>query len=216
MTRFPVPALLLAVSICLAGAAQGQSSLCDYRLSEVIAARAPALAAAAVDLSALGPATGHGGDFFTLVDGRSGLSALGAIVSGAGSSLGAQLLGSGGAVLSGPAIGMAAGAAVLGLGGLEGICRFRAERITDYYEVLAVLSAVADTADPKYFQLQSGPARKKGAVVEIWDAAAGVRRQYRVADLIFVGGELRLNRWGPDRSLGYLMQFEAAAPGLVP
>lgn len=207
----------LSLSLLVLAALPARASLCDHRLSEVIAARAPALAAAATDLSALRAMTRSQPDFFTLVDSRSGQSALGAVLSNASAlSIGAQLLGAGGTVVSGPAVGMAAGAAVLGLGGLEGICQFRREKISDYYEVLAILSAVADSADPKLFQLQPGPARKKGAVVELWEEKSGVRRQYPVASLSFVDGELLLNRWGRDLSLGYLMQFEALSPEFGP
>ncbi len=208
-------ALLLATLL----AAPSGAAICDYRLGEMISARAPALAGAAADQALLAVLGGRGPDFFTLVDPGSGFAAFGGFVGPARSAAAlatAEALGGGNLALTNPVAGMAAGAAVLGMVGLEGVCRFQDERITDYYEVLAVLSAVADTADRDAFQLQLGPPRKKGAVVEIWEPGSGVRRQYRVADLIFVNGELRLRRWGPNKSLGLLMQFQGATPVLTP
>lgn len=193
---------------------------CDYRLSQTIASRAPMLAAAATDAALNKRFDPTATDFLTLVDDSTGMSMVGAVVAGAkaASALGAAetALGAGTAVLSSPAIGVAAGVAALGIAGMEGVCRFKAERITDYYEVLAVLAAVSETADRDFFQLQLGPPRKKAAMVEIWDAKEGVRKQYRVADLFLAKGELRLNRWGLNKSLGMLMQFDGATPELEP
>lgn len=198
------------------GASAAQADVCDYRLSEMIAARAPKLAAATADVAVMARFDPAAPDFLTLVDSGTGFTAVGAVVAGAkaAKALGAAetALGAGSAVLTSPAIGMAAGAAALGFAGVEGVCRFKAERITDYYEVLAVLATVAETADRDFFQLQLGPPRKKGAVVEIWDAKTGVRKQYRVADLFLARGELKLNRWGLNKSLGMLMQFEGGVP----
>jgi hypothetical protein len=206
---------LVALSVVL-GTGAAQANVCDYRLSEVIADRAPKLAAAAADAAVIARFDPTAPDFLTLVDSRTGFTAVGAVLAGARAAQalgGAEAaLGVGGTVLTSPVLGMAAGAATLGLAGIEGVCRFKAERITDYYEVLAVLAAVAETADRDFFQLQLGPPRKKGAMVEIWDAKAGVRKQYRVADLFLAKGELRWNRWGPNRNLGLLMQFEGGVP----
>ena len=207
---------LSAAALCLAFGTAAQAGVCDHRLSEIIADRAPRLAAAAADAAVMARFDPAAPDFLTLVDGRTGFTAVGAVVAGARAARalgGAEAaLGAGGTVLTSPAIGMAAGAAALGFAGVEGVCRFKAERITDYYEVLAVLAAVAETADRDFFQLQLGPPRKKGAVVEIWDAGAGVRKQYRVADLYLAKGELRLTRWGPNKNLGMLMQFGGGVP----
>lgn len=193
---------------------------CDYRLSQTIASRAPMLAAAATDAALNKRFDPTATDFLTLVDDSTGMSMVGAVVAGAkaASALGAAetALGAGTAVLASPAIGVAAGVAALGIAGVEGVCRFKAERITDYYEVLAVLAAVSETADRDFFQLQLGPPRKKAAMVEIWDAKEGLRKQYRVADLFLAKGELRLNRWGLNKSLGMLMQFDGATPQMEP
>ena len=208
-----LPFAVLATIISVHAA---QAAVCDYRLSEMIALRAPKLAAAAADAAVTGRFDPTAPDFLTLVDSGTGFSAVGAVIAGAKAAQalgGAEAaLGAGGAVLTSPALGMAAGAAALGMAGIEGVCRFKAERITDYYEVLAVLAAVAETADRDFFQLQLGPPRKKGAVVEIWDTGSGVRRQYAVADLYFVNGALKYRRWGPNKNLGMLMQFEGGIP----
>ena len=211
--------LLSLTALCVALAASAaQADVCDYRLSDMIAARAPKLAAAAADAAVMTRFDPAAPDFLTLVDSGTGFTAVGAVVAGAKAARalgGAEAaLGAGSAVLTSPAIGMAAGAAALGFAGVEGVCRFKAERITDYYEVLAVLATVAETADRDFFQLQLGPPRKKAAVVEIWDAKAGVRKQYRVADLFLARGELKLNRWGLNKNLGMLMQFEGGVPQL--
>ncbi|WP_157971074.1 hypothetical protein [Pseudogemmobacter bohemicus] len=212
MSRF-LPGAVLALMLA-AGAVQ--ANVCDYRLSEMIAVRAPKLAAAAADAAVMGRFDPQAPDFLTLVDGNTGFSAVGAVVAGAQAAKalgGAEAaLGAGGTVLASPVLGVAAGAAVLGIAGLEGVCHFKAERITDYYEVLAVLAAVAETADRDFFQLQLGPPRKKGAVVEIWDTASGVRKQYAVAELYFANGELKYRRWGFNKNLGMLMQFEGGIP----
>jgi hypothetical protein len=224
MPNWKLAALAAVWMAVLAGAARAE--LCDFRLSEMIAKRAPALASETADdstlgkLRELGRVSGEAKDFFTLVDGG-GLTALGAVLKGSraakvagGVKDLAEGLGMGGTIINSPAIGTASGLAALGMVGLEGVCRFQDERISDYYEVLAVLSVVAETADPQLFQLQLGAARKKAAVVEIWDPKDGVRRQYEVADLFFVNGELKLDRIGMNRSLGYLMQFQGSTPAL--
>ncbi|MCL4067857.1 hypothetical protein M3484_14870 [Pseudomonas sp. GX19020] len=198
------------------GAGAAAADVCNYRLSEMIALRAPKLAAAAADAAVVGRFDPTAPDFLTLVDSSTGFSAVGAVVAGANAAKalgGAEAaLGAGSTVLTSSALGVAAGAAALGIVGLEGVCHFKAERLTDYYEVLAVLAAVAETADRDFFQLQLGPARKKGAVVEIWDTGSGVRKQYPVAELYFVNGELKYRRWGFNKSLGMLMQFEGGIP----
>ncbi len=220
MSRMFFPAAFCAA--LAAGAVQ--ADVCDYRLSEIISERAPKLAAAAADATVMARFDPTAPDFLTLVDANTGFTAVGAAVAGAravkamsGAAAGAEAVaGAGSAVLTSPVLGMAAGAAALGFAGVETVCRFKSERITDYYEVLAVLAAVAETADRDYFQLQLGPPRKKGAVVEIWDAKSGVRKQYRVADLILSRGELKLTRWGPNKNLGVLMQFEGGVPQVRP
>ncbi len=209
--------MFLSAAFCAALAAgAAQADVCDYRLSEIIAERAPKLAAAAADAAVMARFDPTAPDFLTLVDANTGFTAVGAAVAGARAvkamSRAEAAVGAGSAVLTSPVLGMAAGAAALGFAGVEGVCRFKAERITDYYEVLAVLAAVAETADRDFFQLQLGPPRKKGAVVEIWDAKSGVRKQYKVADLILSRGELKLTRWGPNKNLGVLMQFQGGIP----
>jgi hypothetical protein len=196
------------------------SGVCDFRLSELIGSRSTALTEVAAGTVVAGGLGMKAAGFYTLVHATSGLTMLGSTLPGisAAGTVGiiagtGGVIGSASAVLMNPITGIAAGAVALGVGGLEGACYFQDERIDDYYEVLSVMTAVAESASPDYFQLQLGASRKKAAVVEIWDPELQIRVQHRVADLYFVNGALVEDTIGPfNTTLCYLLEFEGDKP----
>lgn len=205
--RMRIGLIGIMVAILSLAPLRAAADICDYRLSRLIAERAPLLASGKDNT--LEGITRDGSEFYTLVHSATGVTLLGGAEAGMIGLIpeAAGALGAISTVVANPVTGIAAGAAAIGIAGSERICTFR-EGITDYYEVLAVLSTVAETADPKLFQLQIGAPRKKAAVVEIWDPHLGVRKQYRVADLGFFNGELTYRTYkGPNRKLYSLAGF---------
>lgn len=217
-------ALTLTACAGLLSVGEAHAGGCDYRLSELVGSRATALAEA----SAAGLATAGSGmkaaGFYTLVNSTSGLTMLGSTL--AGSSAAGTIgiiantgggIGSAAAFIMNPITGIAAGAAALGVVGFEGYCYFQDVRIVDYYEVLAILTAVAERSSPDFFQLQTGKARAKAAVIEMWDPDLEIRVQYEVSQLYFVNGALMSDRLGPfNQTLAYLVEFEGETIELKP
>jgi hypothetical protein len=114
-------------------------------------------------------------------------------------------------VLAAPATVVAGAVAAVGLGAYESWCFFRDERITDYDEVLALMHAVAASADPSHFRLEGGEGRRDAQVV-IADGAGGERR-LDVRRLYVVNGDLMHRDWGPNTALGRIGHVTPAGGG---
>lgn len=148
------------IIIALMGwASVAHADLCQFRPSamagkagSVAKSTASTVASAAKDgAQAVGrftlenPATG----ISMLSSGVGSVSAAGGgIASGAGGALSAA-----GAVVTAPVTLTVAGASAVALGGFEGLCYFRADRITDDAEILSIVQNMAANSDPTMFAL---------------------------------------------------------------
>lgn len=150
------PILMAAL---LGAATSVQADVCDFRPS-ILAGKAGRVAldtagtvatAATEGVRALG--------VYTLENPVSGVSMIStgmSSVAAAGSSVAA---GAGGAMTTATAIVTApvtiavAGLTAVALGSYEGVCYFRAERITDYDEILYIVSNLSANSDPTMFRL---------------------------------------------------------------
>jgi hypothetical protein len=200
-----VRALLL--TLVLSGvtlAAPAAARVCDYRPTEVL--RSGAVTGAVT--GAIGTATDlalKADGIFTLTNTVTGASLMG--TGAAGGTL-AQITGAAGALgsaaagaLAAPGAAVAGAVAVVGLGAYEGLCFFSDDRVTDYGEVLAVMEAIAVSADPAFFRVEPGPQGKDEAVVILGDGT-GAETGYPVRRLYISNGVLMHRNWGVNTALG--------------
>ncbi|MCL3880949.1 hypothetical protein [Marivita sp. GX14005] len=149
---------LLIAALTLA-ASSAQAEICDFRPS-ILAEKAGKVAK-----STAGAVAGAAGEgvralgVYTLENPVSGASMIGSGVSGAVSA-GSTVAGSAGgafgtatAIATAPVTIAVAGLTAAALGSYEGVCHFREDRITDYDEILFIVSNLAANSDPTRFQL---------------------------------------------------------------
>ena len=165
----------------LATATPSLASICDYRLSTVLGSAGTAAANFARDTSK--PLKDAG--VLTLTNVATGATMVGS--SGAGASVAGALAGA-------APVGIAVGAALLGS---EAICYFLDDRITEYDEILMVMTLLAEQSDPEYFELISPqtPLDQEDFIL-IKDPAQQTVTRYMVRDLYIVNGVLKnRDRW---------------------
>ena len=167
-----------------------EARVCDYRPSELLRSGV----AGARD--AAGAVADRAAGAFTLTNAVTGASMLGSTASTLG-----QIGGAVGSTAAGAASASGAAVAAVGLGAMEGLCYFRDERISNYGEVLQVMQAIAASADPAYFRVDSGSPRQKSAVIVIGDGSGGAT-EYPVRKLYIVNGVLMHREWGLNTPLG--------------
>lgn len=165
----------------LAMAPAAQASICDYRLSTLFGNAGTAAAKMAKDAS--GPLKDAG--VLTLTNVATGATMIGS--SGAGASVAGALAGA-------APVGIAVGAALLGS---EAICYFLDDRITDYDEILMIMTLLSEKADPQFFELVTPetPIEHEDFIL-IKDPAKESVTRYMVRDLYIVNGVLKnRDRW---------------------
>ncbi|MCB1388054.1 MAG: hypothetical protein KDK12_02705 [Rhodobacteraceae bacterium] len=199
----------LSLTLVLAlTATAARADLCDYRLSQMVERRgSPAIEAARAANAAPGD---QGPVLYLMVNPRTGQTSLGA--TGAGTpddgflTRTARLLGSAVAIVSSNSAIATAGGAVAGAG-LEAVCFFRDERITDYDEVLAVLRVVDESMPPDLFALIEPGESRRDAVVRLSRNDGYDMAEYAVDDLYIVNGQLRHRDWGLNDVVGDIAIF---------
>lgn len=169
----PFRCLILA-ALLAAGSSPARASICDYRLSNLLSGVAPATARAAKSGTSVLKETGA----LTLTNVATGASLIGS----AGSSVAGALAGA-------APVGIAVGAALLGS---EAVCYFLDDRITEYDEVLTVMSLLAHDADPSFFALimPETPLKHEDFIL-VREADSEVMAKYMVRDLYIVNGVLK-------------------------
>lgn len=152
------------------------ASLCDYRLSTILGNAGSAAAKLARDSSGALKDTG----VLTLTNVATGVTMLGS--SGAGASVAGALAGA-------APVGIAVGAALLGS---EAVCYFLDDRITEYDEVMMVMTLLAESADPDYFELVDPQTPlDRQAFILIKDPQKEGVTKFMVRDLYIVNGVLK-------------------------
>jgi len=149
--------ILLAALVLAAPSVQ--ADICDFRPS-VLAGKAGKVAKSTA--GTIGAVTAEGVRVmgaYTLENPVSGVSMIGSGVSSAAAAGGSIASGAGGAVGTATALATApvtiavAGLTAMALGGYEGACYFRTDRITDTDEILYIVSNLAANSDPTRFSL---------------------------------------------------------------
>jgi len=199
--------LVLTLALIL-GTTTAEASICDYRLSSLIQRRgSPAMEA---ERAATATPEDQGPVLYFTVNPRTGETSLGATGSGSPNdgflTRTARVLGSAVAVVTRDSPLVSAGGAVAGAG-IEALCYFRDERITDYDDVLAVLETVSLTMPPDLFAVIEPGLERRDAFVRLnrndgYDAV-----EYQVKDLYIVNGQLRHRNWGVNDIVGDITIF---------
>lgn len=204
MTR--VAALLTAITIAFG--TQAAAGACDYRPSEFIGGGgAGALATGGAGVAAAGAGAKAAG-FYTMTHFITGATMLGSTAGGAsaagtvgimGGTAGA--VGTAGAILMAPATIVVGASAAVGVGGLETYCHFWVdERVTEYDEVLALLTGLSEKIDPEYFSVvipTDEDSTAQNAFIQVPDKD-GRPVRYDVENLYIVNGVLKHRDWFRD------------------
>lgn len=183
------------------------ADVCDYRPSVFVGNGASSAIVAAAGSGAAMKTAG----FYTLTHASSGLYMLGSTLAGAsGAGTVGIIAGTGGvigtigAALLYPAVVVVGGLAAVGVGGLEAVCYFTDERMTDYSEVLDFMTHLALHHPEDRFQLVTGIPGREDDAIKLWNPKTEELDRYMVSDLYIVNGTLMYRKWGPNRNLGYI------------
>lgn len=150
------PILLAAL---LAAPTLVQADICDFRPSILAGKAGQAAKATAGAVASAATETVRAVGVYTLENPVSGVSMISSGVSSAAAAGSSVAAGAGGAMTTATAIATApvtiavAGLTAVALGSYEGACYLRQERITDYDEILYIVSNLSANSDPTMFRL---------------------------------------------------------------
>lgn len=210
MRPFLIAALVLV-------AQSAHADVCDFRPSLLAGKAGQAAKSTAGTVASVATEGVRVAGAYTLENPVSGVSMIGSAVSSAtaaGSSLAA---GAGGAMTTATAIATApvtiavAGLTAVALGGYEGVCHLRAERITDPDEILYIVTNLSANSDPTMFRLipkdtEYVTLKGRDAIAgsdKVRIAAAGVGPFiFDVENLYIADGVLRHRDAGRDTVIG--------------
>lgn len=150
------PILLAAL---LAAPSLVQADICDFRPSILAGKAGQAAKATAGAVASAATETVRAVGVYTLENPVSGVSMISSGVSSAAAAGSSVAAGAGGAMTTATAIATApvtiavAGLTAVALGSYEGACYLRQERITDYDEILYIVSNLSANSDPTMFRL---------------------------------------------------------------
>lgn len=118
------------------------------------------------------------------------------IISGTGGAIGTTA-----AALMNPFVWVPAAVAGIGGSGFEAGCAFLVdERITEFDEIMTVMTSFVDKADPAYFKL----VEKGEASFIVLTDLEGRATSYDIEDLYIVNGILMHRDWGPNTEIGFV------------
>ena len=149
----------ILVAAFLAAPTLVQADVCDFRPSVLAGKAGQAAKATAGAVVSAATETVRAVGVYTLENPVSGVSMISTGVSSAAAAGSSVAAGAGGALTSAGAIATApvtiavAGLTAVALGSYEGVCYFRQERITDYDEILYIVSNLSANSDPTLFRL---------------------------------------------------------------
>lgn len=199
----PIIAITVAVALTPLAA---RADVCNFRPSILAGSAGSAVrdtaSAAASGVRALGA--------YTLQNPVSGASMISSGV-GTATAAGTSIAGSAAAIVAAPVTIAVAGATAVALGGYEGVCYFRAERIADYDEILYIVTNLAANSDPtmfavipagaEYTNLNGNPAVAGETKVRVASEGAGPWI-FDVADLYISDGVLMHRETLRDKVIG--------------
>ncbi len=193
-------------AVFVLAASSAAADVCDFRPS-IMAGKAGAAAKNTASDVASGVTNGVKAiGAYTLRNPVSGISMMSSGVgtaTAAGTSIGtaaSSALGTAATVATAPVTLSIAGATAVALGGFEGVCHFRKERITDYDEILYIVTNLAANSDPtmfkvipegaEYYTLKGNPALAGKTMVRVAGPGYGPDL-YDVDKLYVVDGVLK-------------------------
>jgi hypothetical protein len=199
-----IKALYVSLFIAIS-ATPALAAVCDYRPSQFIGEDGSAAAIGGGALVAGSGTAAKAAGFYILTHATTGATMIGSTALG-GSAAGTVgiIAGTGGvagsvaAVLMAPVTIVVAGVTAVGVASYEGACFFQDERVTDYGQVLEVMSNMAANSDPESFMLFETIGRKAIRLV----AADGEIQIYFVEDLYIVNGILMNRDWFKNTKIG--------------
>ena len=149
----------ILVAAFLAAPMSVQADLCDFRPSLLASKAGQAAKATAGAVASVATEGVRAVGVYTLENPVSGISMISTGVSSAAAAGSSVAAGAGGALTTANALATApvtiavAGLTAVALGSYEGVCYFRQERITDYDEILYIVSNLSANSDPTMFRL---------------------------------------------------------------
>lgn len=183
------------------------ADVCDYRPSELLGGTSSgAVAASGAAVAGSGMALNAAG-FYTLTNAVTGATMLASTAGGvsAAGTVGimggtAGVIGTGAAILTAPATITAGAVLAVGSVGVEGVCYFQDERVTDFYKVLGNSILLSNHFDPSVFRVEvpKGAAEASRLFVRKGNGTFDV---YNVSDLYFVNGVLKSSDWFADTTI---------------
>lgn len=201
-------AILATAVTVLAGSAHAE--MCDYTPSNLVGKTATALGSAIAGSSAAAGVGLQAAGYYTLVHAGSGLTMLGSTAVGA-SAAGTVgiiagtggVIGTIGAILMAPVTIVVGGITLIGVGAFEGACYFQVERITDPYEVRAVIESVAVQDEAvSIVSTDDGDAMTLKVL--------GQTQTYLLRKLYIADGNLKHRDFGPNTNLGPILYTSGA------
>lgn len=191
--KFP---LVAALATCATAPLAG---VCDYRPSLLVgspnslSAAAGTAAGAGAGAAAAGIGAKAAG-FYTLTHSVTGLTMLGSKAAGssAAGTVGiisgtSGLIGTTAGFLMSPVVITGAAIAAVGIGGYEGVCFFKDDRVTEYAAVDLVMKNIGQNANPEVFRYVEGPLQKSRVLLLDED---NQWQTYLVTNLYIVNGTL--------------------------
>lgn len=185
---------------------------CDYRVSEMFGSNAAVGMTAGTASVALTGASFKAAGFYLITNGTTGATMIGSTMAGASGAGTVGIIGGtgtgGGAVMSvvaAPVVVAVAGTLAVAAIGMEGVCYYMDERVTDMPTVLYLMQQVSLDANPSDFLLLGADGADPVIIVRDKD---GVAQTYHVSDLYLVNGELFNRDWFANTNIGSFVLTE--------
>ena len=201
--------LAIAVLPILLAPGLARADLCDYRLTSLASRpNSPAVEAARAAAPVADPASPM---LYLMIDPLTGETSAGVTGDARAPDQNllmrtARLLGAAVAIVGRDSPLSTVGGAVAGAG-LELVCQFRDERITEYDEVLGVLRQIDLTMPPDLFAVIEPGLERRDALLRLSRNDGFAPSEYRVDDLYIVNGQLLHREWGLNAVVGDIAIF---------
>lgn len=191
----------------------GTADLCAYRPSYLLGGLGTGAVVAGGGATVATATAANVAGVYTLVHSTSGLTMVGSTLAGTSAAGTIGIIGGTGgaigtatAIVTAPGTIIAAAVAAVGTGGIEAYCYYGVdEKILEYEAVEAILIDVAATADPEILRYYYVPQQNSALELNI----NGEQYVYRVEDLFFINGVLKVDDWGPNTEIASLIWLEA-------
>ncbi|CUH35871.1 hypothetical protein JSE7799_01160 [Jannaschia seosinensis] len=221
MKKVPMKGAALVAAFFLP-ASMSQAKICDYKPSRLIGGATSAIVGGAVSATASAGVVTNALGYYTLVHATSGLTMLGStaagssaagtvgIIAGTGGVIGSAL-----AFVTAPATIVVGAVTAVALGGYEGACYFKVERVTDRKAIVAIVENMAQRAEPDYFRLISPRGLDERFLVVRDVTNPEIVNRYDVDKLYIADGVLKHRDSFMNTTIGKVLFIDEAPPEQV-